>query len=648
LLKISNIPFLHLLFCRDTIILTIVLRQNIYFKEVNMKKYKVLLSIALILCLISSIGACLIQTNFGAVTVTEVTIPGSDGTNISGLLYKPDKATADNPLPLIITGHGSFNNKEMQDQNLIELSRRGFIVFAPDSYRHGKSSIHNENMGEYASMVDSVEALYHLNYIDKNKIAVTGHSMGADQTNNTVRYYIEQAATGQGINKISAALSVGCDPPYASYETEGLDEPTPVAVDYGVIQAKYDEWFFKQADVNMDPAQYLNSENARAFINEVGVNLTQPVESDKVYTGTINGETYKRVIYQNTEIHPLNHFSLASAADEISFFYEVFGVPNGYTHIDASNQIWLVKEIFNLIGLVGIFMFLLPFSVLMLRTKFFSEIITDGKHLVCTKIPAARDKINFAVVLLINTAIPALLLIPVGFKLIGQESFVPAVYNKIFGEANTNELTAWSIAVALCILAVLLINNYLVHRAHHESAKDWGIRVSVKQFFKALLLALITVFSAYMVLFILNYFFNTDFRIWVIAVKTFDPAKIRYALVYVPAFIIFYLLNSITVNVSNNVEGWKEWQKLLVSCMSNILGLVVLIVIQYSALIHDGTIVFNAMRIVNLFPLLALIPAATVISRKYFKETNNIYLGSFVFGIFYAMITVANTMFLAI
>ncbi len=609
-----------------------------------MKKMRILLVISLVLCLLSGIGAHVLQTDFGQVEVEELRIPGSDGSVISGLLYRPKSASVDNPLPLIITAHGSFNNKEMQDQNLIELSRRGFIVFAGDSYRHGNSSIHVSDMSEYTSLVDIVEALYDLNYVDQDRVALTGHSMGADQTNNTVRYYLTQAATGEGENKIAAALVIGCDPPYTSYEVEGLDEPVPVTIDYGVVEAKYDEWFFKQEDVGMDPARYLESANAKAFIEQVGVTVDGNVENGRIYEGSINGQDYCRVIYQNTEIHPMNHFSGNTAASAVNYFYTVFGVPNGYERIDEGNQVWFFKELFNLVGLVGIFMLLFPLSYMLLHTRFFSEIISKRDDVYVQKLPSLGDKVAYWIIFAIDTAIPALLLMPVGFKLIGQESFVPSIFNNVFGEPNTNELVGWSVAVALAILAVNVI--YLFVRKRGSDIRAWGIQVSVRQFFKALLLAVLTVAGAYLVVFGVNYVFNTDFRIWVLAVKTFDLRKLVYALIYFPGFAIFYLINSLITNNCNNVKGWKEWQKLLVSCISNIAGMVVLIVIQYSALIADGTITFNAMRIVNLFPLLVLIPVATILSRQYFKETKNIYTGSFVFGIFYAIVTCANTAFL--
>ena len=613
-----------------------------------MKKTRLFLVLALMLCLISSVGAYILQTDGGKVEVTELMIPGSDGASISGWMYKPVAATQENPLPLIITGHGSYNNKEMQDQNLIELSRRGFVVFAPDSYRHGKSSIHSEDMSEYTSMVDTVETLYaSLNYIDKDKIAVTGHSMGADQANNTARYYIEQEAKGEGVNKISAVLSVGCDPPYTFYEREDRKEPIPITVDYGVIAAKYDEWFFRQPDVDNNPARLLESENARTFVNQVGAKVTGPVENGRIYEGTIEGKTYKRVLYQVPEIHPMNHFSRNSAAAMVDYFYEVFGVPSGFGKIASGSQIWIYKELFNLLGLIGIFLFLFPFSKLLLSTKFFGEIRTANAAPPAPALRTVGQKGVFWLTVLVNTALPALLLMPIGFHLIGKETFVPAVYNRLFGEGNTNELAGWSLMAGLCILAVL----FLVYRVYGKKGgaelSSWGIRISPRRFLKALLLACLTVFSAYGILFISNYFFGTDFRFWVLAMKTFGPDKLLYALAYLPAFAVFYLVNSIAVNGNNRVEGWKEWKVLLLSCISNIMGLVVLIAIQYASILTDGNTVFNSMRIVNLFPLLVLIPAATLISRQYFKETGSIYTGSLVFGLFYSVMTSANTMFTA-
>ena len=83
----------------------------------------------------------------------------------------------------------------------------------------------------------------------------------------------------------------------------------------------------------------------------------------------------------------------------------------------------------------------------------------------------------------------------------------------------------------------------------------WGYKISVGNFFKSLLLAFMTFLAAYLILFVADFFFNVDFRFWLIAMRTFNSNKFLYWLAYVPAFIIFYLVNSLMVNGCNRVEG---------------------------------------------------------------------------------------------
>ena len=113
------------------------------------------------------------------------------------------------------------------------------------------------------------------------------------------------------------------------------------------------------------------------------------------------------------------------------------------------------------------------------------------------------------------------------------------------------------------------------------------------------------------------------------------------------AFALFYLVNSMLVNGGNRVEGRPTWRLFLISFVGNILGIVVLIFIQYFGIIVNGTFTFNSMRIVNLFPLVVLIPAGTVITHFFYKLTGKIYAGSFMVSMLYTMMTVSNTMFTA-
>lgn len=612
------------------------------------KKTKIILAIALCLCIISMIGASVFQSSFGAVTVKDLNVVLANGKSVNAQIYIPKGASEENKVPLIILSHGSYNNLEHQDLNMIELSRRGFAVISLDEYNHGSS----DNEVADASLFSSQAMRQIINYacasytfIDTDKIGVGGHSMGGIISNATVRYYFMQEALGLGENKISAVLDMGYEPTYSAYEFEGVEEPVKLAIDWGVVCAKYDEWFFQ--DENGDPRGYLENPNALTFVNQLdGVDVTDAVENHKVYTGTIDGEEYIRVINQNVEIHPLNHFSKNSCRDVINFFYAAFGVPSGYAEISATNQIWQFKEFFNLVGLIGIFMFLFPFAAMLIHgTSFFGE-LAQAEPAPSPALSDGRKKAKYWVVYAINTILPALLVVPVMYKWIGRGIAVPYTFNKWFGEPNTNELAAWTAVVALVLLLVFLIANRIGSREKGLPA-CWGIKASGRVIWKSFLLALTTVTTAYVILFFADLVFNVDFRIWVIDMRVFNVQKVVYALAYWPAFALFYLVNSILVNGGNRVEGRPEWRTLLLSCVSNILGIAVIIFIQYSTLINTGVFTFNSMRVVNLFPLIFLIPIGTIITRRFYKETGNIYAGSFVISMLYTMMTVANTMHLA-
>lgn len=614
--------------------------------ETMKKKTKVVLMVALCLCLISGIFASMFMTGFYSVKVQDLKVVVDDGYVLNAQAYIPKKASKDNKLPLIVLSHGSYNNFDHQDQNMIELARRGFVVISSDAYKHGDSSVNVSDEDAYANMKHLIDyACASWTFIDTDKIGVSGHSMGGMITNETVNLYYQEAAQG-GTNRIAAALDQGYDPPYADLEFEGIDGTFPLDIDFGVVAAKYDEWFFK--DENGNPATYLENPNAISFINQLDEENITAVENHKVYTGTINGKECIRVINQNTEIHPLNHFSKASCRDVVNFFYEAFGVPSGYEKIDATKQIWQWKEIFNLVGLIGIILFLFPFASMMIHdTKFFAE-LAGAEPVPAPKLITGKQKATYWVTYAINCIIPALLVVPVAYKLVGKSSFVPYTYNTWFGEPNTNELATWTLLVGICLLAVFVASYFLTKEKGQRGIPEyWGVKTNVRILWKSFLLGLLTVFTSYVILFFNDLVFNTDFRIWVIDMRVFTVNKLIFAVAYVPAWIVFYLVNSLLVNGGNRVEGRPEWLTLLLSCVGNIFGIVSLIFIQYHGIISNGTFAFNSMRIVNLFPLVFLIPVGTLVSRRFFKETGNIYAGSFTIAMLYTMMTVSNTMVLA-
>ncbi|HHX80526.1 MAG TPA: prolyl oligopeptidase family serine peptidase, partial [Acholeplasmataceae bacterium] len=325
-----------------------------YFKE--NKKTLLTLIILLGVILVSSFFASLIQSRGFSVKVTDlrdvenVGVWEEDseievkGKVVSGILFVPKKASKDNKLPAVVLTHGYLNYRELQLQNATELARRGFVVLTVDREAHGNfGNTGNSSSLTTRGLYDAAKYLYNLEYVDRSRIGISGHSMGGFDTASTLREDIlkpEDAPAGRGLGIVSAGLIQA----WSSYMGAGPD------VSVGILKARDDEFFFQSTlpDGTLTIArQYMQSVGAANFVGIEVADSINVVNGGKYHNGElIDVEFGKkapagfRAIYEADEIHPQNHFSTESAGYVVDFFYTAFGTPEGFKTIKASNQTW--------------------------------------------------------------------------------------------------------------------------------------------------------------------------------------------------------------------------------------------------------------------------------------------------------------------
>lgn len=143
------------------------------------------LVLSLVIMLVSSIGASIVQTAGGAVKIHDMSWVTGSGKTMSALLLVPDGASADDKRPAIVLAHGWWNNKQMQDSNYVELARRGYVVLSIDMYGHASSDPLQEGheMDAATGMYDGVKEIASLPYVDTTRIGISGHSNGARAAN---------------------------------------------------------------------------------------------------------------------------------------------------------------------------------------------------------------------------------------------------------------------------------------------------------------------------------------------------------------------------------------------------------------------------------------------------------------------------------
>ncbi len=601
------------------------------------------LILSLALMLVSAIGASVVQTNAGQVTVKDLRWETSNGQLMSALLFKPAGATVDNKAPAIVVSHGWWNNREMQDANYVELARRGYVVLSIDMYGHGNSDYLNyaDLAANGTGMYDAVKLIADLPYVDTAKIGVSGHSNGARAANFSVA--IDNAADTQ---LIAAVLLVDNDGVYTDAANDNAYFNMYGARDTGIVADQYDEFFFRSYSAEgaalTPPREYIGTPNAQSFLNYGAdpSSLTGDKRvNDTVYTDGEGGAM--RVVYTPAQTHPWGTISSTTVGNQIAFFEQAFGAP---TPMAAGAQVWQVKEVFTTFGLIGFGIFLLAFARYLLTFRSFAGLAAAPVEAVALRGRGANGWFWGGLVV-------SALFSGLSYVWLSQQAFMGGIaFNivpSIFTQGAVFFIATWAAINGVFAIIVMTLSYLLFGRKNGASLRGNGVLPGWRTVLHSLGLAATVVAAAYLIVFILDFFFKTDFRLWVIAVKAFTPDKLWIGLLYVPFFLVYFVANSVAINGFNRfaVRG-KEWINTAILALVNALAPIILVVAQYTTFANTGELIpgFGGIFSIWLFPVIVILAVTAVTSRKIYRATNNPYIGGFISALVVTLISVTNTL----
>ena len=673
------------------------------------KRALIAICIGLALILIGSILASIFNAGAMGTKVSRISFDAANG-KLSGLLYMPKGAGADNPRPTIIVTHGYLNSAEMQDANAIELSRRGYVVLALDQYDHGHSDLDNAAYEQYApfgvflqawapfwvnSMHDAVAYMYEQPYVLKDEagngiIGVTGHSMGGFGSTMALAMD-EQEAMATGIRKIYCGLTEGSDFSYTGIF--GIDAATADLLGggrtQGKVAAQFDEFFFNAPD---DPEgtvrhkDYVSTPDGMTFLGQ-----TEPAQANTWYETADGG---RRIIYEPAQTHPWNHFSKNTTANAVEFYTEAFKDYNkDLNAIDANNQVWQLKEVFECVALVGFVFLIIGIASLLIELPFFNKVKTELKPL--PSLEGTGSKIGTFALLLCLILVPGIFFSPLmdggaemlgvltyagcAFAVAGLVGFIYSLVKKenrkailtgsicvmIAGTAlalithnsmyetglfwnalGVNSIAYWTIAcAAISLLAMSVV--YVVSKADKGvTFKHYGVTFNPVKILLSILIAIITYAVAYGVLFLVDLIFKADFRIWTFAFKTFDFNICPTILKYFPTFLAYYVVSTAAITINTNTEKMQGVKGYLLAIALNAGGGLLWLIHQYGTLFTTGVAAHPGSALSGIV-LVAMIPTlsiAAIISRNLCKKTGSIWLPAVLNALLMTTMTIANTM----
>lgn len=626
-----------------------------------------LLCIAVILAFISCIGAFIVQGSAGKVEVTQIKVPTDGGRWVSAQLYKPDSATKDNPAPMVVMCHGYLNNNQMLDSLAIELSRRGVSVINMDAYYHGLSSgtdvdVISSCMADGTGMMPMVEYAYNeLDYVDKARIGVFGHSMGGMNVwmtciNYGAQYYAALAAAAdtnsdggaeitenellaaQQSSKVCAGLASG----FVALSNNEMC--SMLHCNFGINYSYYDEG---GADLPNNGDISGESPVSLALINSI---FPEEEKQTSAEIGRYYGraeDSNLRVVFNPKLTHETQHFSFTATAQDVDFFMKAFGMESS---LSPNNQVWLVKALFNALGLVACLMAIVPIGVLLLESRAFASLKGD----IPAALPALdskRRKAFFWGGWAASWIISWLTFMP----LTGLDTKIfPATAGMApaaaFPQQVQNFIMIWAVFNGIVGIVLFALSYKLFGKKDGVTPEMWGIKTTFKELVRTIALALCIFALFYVFIFAAQYFFNTDYRFYTIAFCTFTPDKLLVALEYVPFFFIFFAANAIMTNSLYRVEGQREGLNVFLCGLGNILGVFIVNAIQYIKLFSSGAAMYAAGRLYPMaaLPLLVLLFAAAYVNRGLFKATGKVWLGAFVNTFIIVMVSVANSATLSV
>ena len=617
-------------------------------------------------------------------------------------VYKPAEASATNPLPAVFVVPGFTRTKATMTQYAVELSKRGAVVFTIDPGAQGSTTYAgyeiDPDTGEY--IVDDNGNKTHNNYaiarsglgylltfvynnidefdyIDRDKIGAVGHSAGGGDT---VKLAADFAGDSYETSIIKALYFSGY------IKTSAANVFYKLRCNTAMSYPKYDEGEFRYQDENQAYEII-----AQRFINEVN---SKTNGANGKYDDFIEGYEYGnfedgtfRVIYNENMNHCFEMYDAHSIANLTGFFRRSLGLN---TELKDTEQTWFGKELSNGIALAAAFTLIISLiSVIVTYVPFMKSLSVAAEERRTNELTFVRTysrdsyvrnkegtprknrgvgkRLLFWIPMILTAIIACLDYIPLARL---SMSIFPEAAGNIptwyFPERMMNAVFLWavvngSVGIVIWVLTTLFENLYyhiewiVKGKPEGGSRVDWskfaGLKVKPLDLLKSLGMTVVLFLVFYGVLQLMYTTTHQDFRFMLISASPLNARMVMTWLIYLAGFYVFYISNSIRVNLGIAREGYKEWQVMLISALANSLGLVFIIVINYVVYFETGTVFYgyysptdsNEMwlyvnMVFGLIPMMAILP---IFNRLAYKKTGNVYSGALLFCMIFIMMSLS-------
>ena len=507
--------------------------------------------------------AAFVRDGFGSVEVsTGFLIPGETANGlpvrIAYKLYKPKTASVNNPAAAVLAMHGYQSDKDTNAAFCLELARRGIVVLSIDSYGHGDSSpgmrgrgwanyniknLNNTISGPKRFMVmmtfsildffrpkisgglidssmggrNAWRHLSSLPFVDSNRMALTGHSMGTWSSWSVASEFPEHRAI---------VLQCGEVFPLSHYDSENIKFNNVL-----LLQALIEEFEnmrdYQQLILGLEktPLRY------RDFMGQ-----NSPVEWNRTYGSFSDGSARRmELVKTNHRLVTYHSDALTPAMNWLTTALEV------QTNIAGNDHVQWLKEFFSFLAMLAVMTSMLPLFSILTKFKFFEPLTVPLKS--NPKMLSRKSRIS--------TILIAILISGITFPFLTQlgHGLLPLPEN-IFRMTIGNGFGTWLGFLMIVALLTMLRwfkkgegknDNWTLSDLGMESLPAHGYK---KIIVRSVIAAFILTGSMYIMTCISVAVFHLDFRfIWPFF-RPFNLVRFGQFLVYLPVYVAFFTINA--------------------------------------------------------------------------------------------------------
>jgi pimeloyl-ACP methyl ester carboxylesterase len=573
-----------------------------------MQKRLYVLVLGLVLVLVGGWVAWNTQTDGGRIDIKDVRFIGTNGTQMSGLLYIPPGVSAEDPAPAVLGVHGYINSRETQAGYAIELARRGFVFLALDQTGHGYSD--GPAFANGFGGPDGLAYLRSLDIVDTDNIALEGHSMGGWAV------VVAAAINPDGYRSVMLQGS--------ATGVFGAPDGTPeFPRNLGVAFSTFEEFAPLMWGAATGVAAADSDKMKAAF------GTTETVEVGRLY-GSIEDGT-ARQLYAPVTNHPGDHLNSEAIGAAIDWVQRTL---EGETEIDPANQVWQWNEIGRLVQLTGMVLAMLGFGGVLLNASFFGKVARQPSA------PKSVTGIGRVVSIVLTIAIPTVTY----FWLNNLAADIVPAATALFPQNITTGVMVWALGNALITLVLFLVWHFTSNRKHNPTLADYGLTLNIGAILRWVVFAVAVAGFGYVLLGLSDLVFMTDFRFWVVAVKLMESVHFRIFLGYLPFFTVFFVMLGVALHGQMRPAGQVGLAREFIGNVGLlVLGFIGLLVVQYVPLLTGGVLPLEEpLLTIVAYQFIPLLTIVAALMTYFYRKTGTVFAGAFTSAIFITWVIVAG------